>query len=97
MVITLAWRPGSSGVQIPLKEEKFSPLRFFFWREPLNPPLPLERTFKLPSQEVAALYANQVLALYANQEDGGFRTQSQVAEKYIKFYIMCEYLLEKIL
>ena len=30
---------------------------------------------------MAALYANQVWALNVNQEDGGLRTQSQVAEK----------------
>ena len=63
---------GRLAVQIPLEEEKFSPFGFFFWREPLNPSLPSERTFKSPSWEAAALYVNQVRALYANQEDGGF-------------------------
>ena len=37
---------GRSAVKIPLEVEKFSPFRFFFWREPLNPSLPSERTFK---------------------------------------------------
>ena len=40
---------GRSGVQNPLEEEKFSPFRFFFWKEPFNPSLALERTFNSPS------------------------------------------------
>ena len=34
-----------SVVQIPLEEEKYSPFRFFFRREPLNHSLSEERTF----------------------------------------------------
>ena len=71
-------------VQIQLEEDKFSPFRLFFWREPLNPSVPLERTFKSPSLEEAALYLNQVWALYVNQEDGGFLTWSQEEEKWSK-------------
>ena len=59
-------------VQIPLEEEKCSPFRFFFWREPLNFLLPLERMFKSPSKEAASLYTNQVWVLYLNQEDDWF-------------------------
>ena len=40
---------GRSVVQIPLEEENIFTFRFFCWIEPLNPSLPLERTFKSPS------------------------------------------------
>ena len=51
VVITLAWQPGGPWFKSHSRRKKFSPFRFFFWREPLNPSLPLGRTFKSPSQE----------------------------------------------
>ena len=59
-------------VQIPLGEKTFSPLRIFFWREPLNPSLPLEKMLISPLKEAAALYKNQVWALMQIKKMVGF-------------------------
>ena len=58
VVITLAWQPGDPQFKSHSRKKNFHLLKFFFWKEPLNPSLPLERTFISPSWEAAALYAN---------------------------------------
>ena len=67
-------------IQIPLEEEKFSPLRFFFWKEPIKISLTWERTFKSPSLEAAALNANQFQSSLRESRRSWVMTWSQEAK-----------------